>query len=112
MFSVQQLLESRRRTQPSQKTFFAIRTQALGKPLKTLCRPVAGERLQHRAIYYSRGEFMGRRVSIEVPGFEHDNPIPAACRVGPFLVSSGVSGKEPYTGKLPEGIDAQCDQMF
>ena len=55
---------------------------------------------------------MGRRVSIEVPGFEHDNPIPAACRVGPFLISSGVSGKDPYTGKLPDGIEAQCEQMF
>ena len=55
---------------------------------------------------------MGRRVSIEIPGFEHDNPIPAACRVGPFLITSGVSGKEPYTGKYPEGIEAQCAQMF
>ena len=55
---------------------------------------------------------MSRRVSIEIPGFEHDNPIPAACRVGPFLITSGVSGKEPYTGKYPEGIEAQCAQMF
>ena len=55
---------------------------------------------------------MGRRLSIEVPGFGHDNPIPAACKVGPFLISSGVSGKEPYTGKMPEGLEAQCAQMF
>jgi len=55
---------------------------------------------------------MSRRVSIEIPGFEHDNPIPAACRVGPFLITSGVSGKEPYTGKYPESIEAQCAQMF
>jgi len=55
---------------------------------------------------------MGRRVSIEIPGFEHDNPIPAACRVGPFLITSGVSGKEPYTGKYPDGIEAQCAHMF
>jgi enamine deaminase RidA (YjgF/YER057c/UK114 family) len=55
---------------------------------------------------------MGRRASIEIPGFEHDNPIPAACQVGPFLITSGVSGKEPYTGKYPEGIEAQCAQMF
>jgi 2-iminobutanoate/2-iminopropanoate deaminase len=55
---------------------------------------------------------MGRRVSIEVPGFGHDAPIPAACRVGPFLVTSAVSGKEPFTGKMPEGIDAQCAMMF
>jgi 2-iminobutanoate/2-iminopropanoate deaminase len=55
---------------------------------------------------------MARRISIEVPGFEHDNPIPAACLVGPFLITSGVSGKEPYTGNMPEGIDAQCERMF
>ncbi|HWF06989.1 MAG TPA: RidA family protein [Bryobacteraceae bacterium] len=55
---------------------------------------------------------MGRRVSIEVPGFEHDNPIPAACRIGSFLITSAISGKEAFTGKLPEGIDAQCGQMF
>lgn len=55
---------------------------------------------------------MARRVSIEVPGFTHDAPIPAACRIGPFLISSGVSGKEPFTGKFPEGIAAQCAQMF
>lgn len=55
---------------------------------------------------------MGRRLSIEVPGFGHDNPIPAACKVGPFLISSGVSGKEPYTGKMLEGLEAQCAQMF
>src|SRR5689334_25049417 len=55
---------------------------------------------------------MGQRISIEIPGFEHDNPIPAACRVGPFLITSGVSGKEPFTGKYPEGIELQCAQMF
>ena len=55
---------------------------------------------------------MSKRVSIEVPGFEHEAPIPAACRIGPYLISSGVSGKELYTGKFPEGIDAQCEQMF
>jgi 2-iminobutanoate/2-iminopropanoate deaminase len=55
---------------------------------------------------------MARRISIDVPGFEHDNPIPAACLVGSFLISSGVSGKEPFTGQMPEGIDAQCDRMF
>ena len=55
---------------------------------------------------------MARRVSIEVPGFAHDAPIPAACRVGSFLTTSVVSGKELYTGKMPEGIEAQCERMF
>jgi 2-iminobutanoate/2-iminopropanoate deaminase len=52
------------------------------------------------------------RVSIEVEGFEHDNPIPAACRVDKLLITSSISGKELFSGKLPEGIDAQCENMF
>ena len=55
---------------------------------------------------------MHRRVSIEVEGLAHDNPIPAACRMGPLLISSGVAGKEPGTGKYAAGIEAQCARMF
>ena len=55
---------------------------------------------------------MGRRISIEVPGFAHDAPIPAACQVGSFLTTSVVSGKELFTGSMPEGIEAQCERMF
>jgi 2-iminobutanoate/2-iminopropanoate deaminase len=55
---------------------------------------------------------MIRRTSIEVPGLEHVNPIPNASRVGPFLVSGGIFGKNPETGKVPEGVEAQCEQMF
>jgi enamine deaminase RidA (YjgF/YER057c/UK114 family) len=52
------------------------------------------------------------RESIEVDGFDHDNPIPAACRVGSMLMSSAISGKELYTGKLPESLEAQCANMW
>lgn len=55
---------------------------------------------------------MSKRISIEVPGLGHDNPIPAACRKGPFLVSSTIPGKEQATGKVVEGIEAQCEHMF
>jgi 2-iminobutanoate/2-iminopropanoate deaminase len=55
---------------------------------------------------------MGRRVSFDLPGVEHTNPIPAACRIGNILITSGVSGKDPKNGKFPEGIEAQCAQMF
>ncbi len=55
---------------------------------------------------------MSNRTSIEVPGLEHINPIPNASRVGPFLVSGGIFGKDPGTGKVPEGVEAQCEQMF
>ena len=55
---------------------------------------------------------MSDRISIEVPGLEHINPIPNASRVGPFLVSGGIFGKDPVTGQVPDGVDAQCAQMF
>jgi 2-iminobutanoate/2-iminopropanoate deaminase len=55
---------------------------------------------------------MSNRKSIEVLGLEHVNPIPNASRIGPFLVSGGIFGKDPSTGKVPEGVEAQCEQMF
>ena len=55
---------------------------------------------------------MSRRVSFDLPGLKHTNPIPGGCRVGPILVTSGISGVDPQSGKLPEGIEAQCAQMF
>ena len=55
---------------------------------------------------------MSKRVSIEVPGLGHDNPIPAASRIGPILISSTIAGKDMTTGKVVEGIEAQCAHMF
>jgi 2-iminobutanoate/2-iminopropanoate deaminase len=55
---------------------------------------------------------MSDRTSIEVPGLEHVNPIPNASRLGPFLVSGGIFGKDPSSGKVPDGIEAQCEQTF
>jgi 3-hydroxyisobutyrate dehydrogenase-like beta-hydroxyacid dehydrogenase len=55
---------------------------------------------------------MSDRRSVEVPGLEHVNPIPNASRIGPFLVSGGIFGKNPQTGQVPEGIEAQCEQTF
>jgi enamine deaminase RidA (YjgF/YER057c/UK114 family) len=54
---------------------------------------------------------MSKRVSIEVPGLKHENPIPAACRIGPFLVSSVIAPKDA-AGSVPEGLDAQCALAF
>jgi 2-iminobutanoate/2-iminopropanoate deaminase len=52
------------------------------------------------------------RTSFEVPGLEHNNPIPMICRIGPYMHSSGINGKCPETGVLPTDIAAQCAQMF
>ena len=55
---------------------------------------------------------MDKRRSIEVAGVKHTNPIPSACRRGPFVVSGAISGADSETGKVPEDLDAQCRQMF
>lgn len=55
---------------------------------------------------------MGLRQTLQVAGFSHVNPIPAAARVGPLLMSGLINGTDPATGKLAEGLDAQCACMF
>lgn len=55
---------------------------------------------------------MPRRVSIDLPGFAHANPIPAASRIGPFVYSGVLTGRDPVTREMPEGLDAQCANVF
>jgi 2-iminobutanoate/2-iminopropanoate deaminase len=55
---------------------------------------------------------MEQRRSIDVPGVKHVNPIPSACRRGPFVVTGAISGADPDTGKVPADLDAQCRAMF
>lgn len=55
---------------------------------------------------------MEKRRSIEVPGVKHVNPIPAACRKGPFVTSGAISGADLASGKVPDELDAQCAAMF
>ena len=53
-----------------------------------------------------------RQKSIEIPGLEHNAPIPCASRVGPILATSGVGGKDAATGKLPPDLDTQARNCF
>lgn len=55
---------------------------------------------------------MERRVSIELPGFGHGNPIPAASRIGPFLFSGVLTGRDPDTRRMPTGLEEQCVNVF
>ena len=52
------------------------------------------------------------RTSIDVEGFGHANPIPAAARVGNLLMSGIIGGVDPATGELAPTLDAQCALMF
>jgi 2-iminobutanoate/2-iminopropanoate deaminase len=53
-----------------------------------------------------------RRQTIHIEGFSHVNPIPAACRVGPLLMTGLVNGTDPATGRLGESLEDQCAHMF
>jgi enamine deaminase RidA (YjgF/YER057c/UK114 family) len=55
---------------------------------------------------------MPNRQTLQVEGFSHANPIPAAARVGPLLMSGLINGTDPATGKLADGLEAQCACMF
>ena len=56
---------------------------------------------------------MTPRRSVEIPGIHHTNPIPAASKIGPFLASGSIFGKDPENGgAFAEGAEAQCAVMF
>lgn len=56
---------------------------------------------------------MSGRRSIVVKGYNHGaQPIPAASRVGPLIMTGGVHGLDPGTGSLPDDVDEQTRLMF
>lgn len=56
---------------------------------------------------------MTARRSIEVEGFNHGaQPIPAASRVGNVVMTGGVYGLDPATGKIPDDVEKQAELMF
>ena len=55
---------------------------------------------------------MARRKSIEIEGFKHTNPIPAACRLGNMLMTGIITGTDPATGKLAATLEEQCANIF
>lgn len=55
---------------------------------------------------------MGKRHSIYVAEFQHRNPIPAACRIGPMLITGVIAGRDPATAEVPPTLEAQADLVF
>lgn len=53
-----------------------------------------------------------RRKSIYIDGHRHANPIPNACRIGNLVMTGVIPGVDPGSGRLPDGIEAQCANMF
>jgi enamine deaminase RidA (YjgF/YER057c/UK114 family) len=55
---------------------------------------------------------MAERKSIEISGFAHTNPIPAASRLGNMLMTGIITGTDPATGKLAASLEEQCTNVF
>jgi 2-iminobutanoate/2-iminopropanoate deaminase len=53
-----------------------------------------------------------QRRSINIQGYGHMNPIPAASRIGNLLMSSVITGRDPVSGSMPASIEEQCAHMF
>lgn len=54
----------------------------------------------------------GRRRSIHVGGFGHVNPVPAASRIGCFVFSGAITGRDPENREMPADLGTQCVNMF
>lgn len=52
------------------------------------------------------------RKSIEVEGYKHGNPIPAASRIGNIVMSGVISARDARTGTMPDTLAGQCAAMF
>jgi 2-iminobutanoate/2-iminopropanoate deaminase len=55
---------------------------------------------------------MPRRVSIYLPGFGHQNPVPVASRIDQHLVSGVLTGRDPVTREMPRSLDDQVANVF
>ncbi|MYY04536.1 MULTISPECIES: Rid family hydrolase [unclassified Streptomyces] len=55
---------------------------------------------------------MSTRTSIDLPGFSHVNPIPAASRIGPFVATGAITGRDPVTGEVAPDADQQFAHVF
>lgn len=53
-----------------------------------------------------------KRQSVYLPEFGHQNPIPAACRIGSMVATGIVYGLDPATGRPAATLDEQCRLMF
>ena len=52
------------------------------------------------------------RRSFDVDSMPHANPIPAATRIGPLVVSSIIAGRTPGTNEVPASLADQLDHLF
>lgn len=58
------------------------------------------------------GLIVSDRRSIEIEGLSHLTAIPVASRIGPLLTTSVIVAFNPGTRDVPEGSQAQLDNLF
>ena len=49
---------------------------------------------------------------INLKGIDHPQGSPMACKIGPLLCSGAIYGRDPESGALPTGADAQARNTF
>jgi len=59
-----------------------------------------------------KGLTVSDRRSIEIEGLSHLTAIPVATRIGPLLTTSVIVAFNPGTRDVPEGSQAQLDNIF
>jgi 2-iminobutanoate/2-iminopropanoate deaminase len=82
--------------------------------------PDFGNRPARKTVRYDgsiiQQQFIGmlgdRRENYEIAGVSHHDPIPMANRIGNLLMSSGMGGDDPKTGKVPDGLEPQTEGSF
>ena len=52
------------------------------------------------------------RTSIDIDAFSHQNPIPAASRVGPLIETSIIAPFDAGTRTVPDSLEAQIENLF
>lgn len=55
---------------------------------------------------------MAKREVLQIEGTKHDNPIPAAVKVGNMVYTSAIIGSDPQTGIVPENVDEEIQHLF
>jgi enamine deaminase RidA (YjgF/YER057c/UK114 family) len=53
-----------------------------------------------------------KRRSIYAKGASHVNPIPSASRIGNVIMTGGIFGTDPATGKCPDDAASQAKFVF
>lgn len=55
---------------------------------------------------------MSDRQSYYLECYAHQNPVPVASRIGPHLSSGVITGRDPHSKEMPEGMAEQCANLF